>query len=78
MRLKKAIDMLAQEYYALGDFDKSGRNYTIHVSEDPQTYEWRAVIDIPDAAIHEEGSGDYGWQALANLADRMKRIGLLE
>jgi hypothetical protein len=63
---------------ALGDFDTSGKNYTISLAEDPETYEWRATLSIPEAHVHEEGSGDYGWEALANLADRMKRMGLLD
>ena len=54
------------------------KNYTIFLAEDPQTFEWRATIDIPEAHVHEEGSGNYGWEALANLADRMKRMGLLD
>jgi len=74
----KRLRITAQRPHTLGEFDSSGKNYTIYLAEDPQTFEWRAVLDITEAHVHEEGSGDYGWQALANLADRMKRMGLLE
>jgi len=55
-----------------------GKHYTIDLTEDSETFEWRAELSIPEAHVHEMGSGDYGWQALMNLADIMKRMGLLD
>lgn len=54
------------------------RSYTVAVIEHKEG-DWEAVFAIPELHNFQlKEKGRYGWEALAKLADRAKRTGVME